>query len=45
MSAVASIYDVSDEEGIVRMVEEIVDPAGTFYRFAMSTSLLERKRT
>ena len=45
LSAVASIYDVSDEEGIVRMVEEIVDPAGTFYRFAMSTSLLERKRT
>jgi F420-non-reducing hydrogenase small subunit len=45
LSAVASIYDVSDEEGIIRMVEEIVDPAGTFYRFAMSTSLLERKRT
>jgi F420-non-reducing hydrogenase small subunit len=45
LSAVASIYDVSDEEGIVRMVEEMVDPAGTFYRFAMSTSLLERKRT
>jgi F420-non-reducing hydrogenase small subunit len=44
LSAVASIYDVSDEEGIVRMVEEMVDPAGTFYRFAMSTSLLERKR-
>jgi len=45
LSAVASIYDVSDEEGIVRMVEEMVDPAGTFYRFAMSISLLERKRT
>jgi len=44
LSAVASIYDVKDEEEINRMVEEIVDPAGTFYRFGMSTSLLQRKR-
>jgi F420-non-reducing hydrogenase small subunit len=44
LSAVASIYDVKDEKEIARMVEEMVDPAGTFYRFGMSTSLLQRKR-
>jgi F420-non-reducing hydrogenase small subunit len=44
LSALASIYDVKDETEIARMVEEIVDPAGTFYRFGMSTSMLKRKR-
>jgi len=44
LSALASIYDVKDEEDIARMVEEIKDPAGTFYRFGMSTSMLKRKR-
>ena len=44
LSALASIYDVKDEEEIARMVDEIKDPAGTFYRFGMSTSMLRRKR-
>jgi F420-non-reducing hydrogenase small subunit len=44
LSALASIYDVDVDEGIVKMVEEVVDPAGTFYRFGLSTSLLRRKR-
>ena len=44
LSALASIYDVKDEAGIKQMVEEVVDPAGTFYRFAMSSSMLKRKR-
>jgi F420-non-reducing hydrogenase small subunit len=44
LSAVASIYDVKDEAEIKQMVEEVVDPAGTFYRFAMSISMLNRKR-
>lgn len=44
LSALASIYDVKDEKEITRMVEELIDPAGTFYRFGMSTSLLQRKR-
>jgi len=26
------------------MAEEVVDPAGTFYRFGMSTSLLQARR-
>lgn len=44
LSAVASIYDAKDEAEIKQMVEEVVDPAGTFYRFAMSSSMLNRKR-
>lgn len=44
LSALASIYDVDDEREIARMVEEVVDPAGTFYRFGMSSSLLKRRR-
>lgn len=44
LSAVASIYDVKDEAEIKQMVEEVVDPAGTFYRFGMSSSMLKRKR-
>jgi len=44
VSAIASIYNAGSEEEISKMVDEIVDPAGTFYRFGMSTSLLKRKR-
>jgi len=44
LSALASIYDVKDEGGIARMVEEVKDPAGTFYRFGMSSSMLKRKK-
>ena len=44
LSAIASIYATDGEEDIARMVEEVVDPAGTFYRFGMSASMLKRKR-
>ena len=44
LSALASIYDAKDDNEIARMVQEVVDPAGTFYRFGMSTSMLQRKR-
>ncbi len=44
LSAIASIYATDSEADIARMVEEVVDPAGTFYRFGMSTSMLKRKR-
>ena len=36
VSAIASIYQGDSDEDIDRMVEEVVDPAGTFYRFGMS---------
>jgi F420-non-reducing hydrogenase small subunit len=43
LSAIASIYQGDDIETIKRMVEEVVDPAGTFYRFGMADSMLKRK--
>ena len=44
VSAVASIYQANGEEDIAQMVRDIVDPAGTFYRFGLSDSMLRRKR-
>ncbi|HEX78129.1 MAG TPA: oxidoreductase [Dehalococcoidia bacterium] len=44
VSAIASIYQTNSEEEVARMVEEIVDPAGTFYRFGLAASMLRRKR-
>ena len=44
VSAIASIYQGSSEEEIARMVDEIVDPAGTFYRFGLADSMLKRRR-
>jgi F420-non-reducing hydrogenase small subunit len=43
VSAIASIYQADSEDDIKKMVEEIVDPAGTFYRFGMAESMLKRK--
>jgi len=44
VSAVASIYQANTDEDIARMVNEVVDPAGTFYRFGLSNSMLKKKR-
>ncbi len=44
LSAVASVVDADTEEEAARIVGEIVDPAGTFYRFGLPASLLHRKR-
>jgi F420-non-reducing hydrogenase small subunit len=44
VSAIASIYQGDSEEDIKRMLDEIVDPVGTFYRFGLADSLLKRKR-
>ncbi len=44
VSAIASIYQGDGEEDIKRMVDEMVDPAGTFYRFTLADSMLRRKR-
>jgi F420-non-reducing hydrogenase small subunit len=43
VSAIASIYQ-GDGEDIKKMVAEIADPAGTFYRFGLADSMLKRKR-
>jgi len=43
ISSIASIYQTNGKQDIEKMVNELVDPAGTFYRFGMSISMLKRK--
>jgi F420-non-reducing hydrogenase small subunit len=44
LGAFASLLDSDDEEEIEKIVNTIVDPAGTFYRFSLPSSILRRKR-
>ena len=44
LSAVASVVDANTEEEAARIIGEVVDPAGTFYRFGLPASLLHRKK-
>ncbi len=44
LSALASILETNDEKEIEKLVDTIVDPAGTFYRFSLPASILRRKR-
>ncbi len=43
MSAITSIIDEKEPEEISRVIEDIVDPAGLFYRFSLPSSLIRRK--
>jgi len=43
MSAIASIIDEKEPEEISRVLEDVVDPAGLFYRFSLPSSLIRRK--
>jgi len=42
LSAVASIVDSNDESEIAAILDQIVDPTGTFYRYSLPASLLHR---
>jgi F420-non-reducing hydrogenase small subunit len=44
LSAVSSVVNADTEEEAARIVGEIVDPVGTFYRFGLAGSLLHRRR-
>jgi F420-non-reducing hydrogenase small subunit len=44
LSAVASVVEADTEEEAARIVGEITDPIGTFYRFSLPISLLHRAR-
>jgi len=44
LSALASILDTNDEKEIEKIVNTIIDPAGTFYRFSLPSSILRRRR-
>ena len=44
LSALASVIDSDDPDEIERILDTIVDPIGTFYRFSMGTATLGRVR-
>ncbi len=49
LSMIASLLGIEDEdtlteEQVSKLIDGIVDPAGTFYRFSLASSLLGRKR-
>ena len=44
LTAVASVIDSTDPAEIKSIIDGIADPAGTFYRYSMSESLLRRAR-
>ena len=43
MSAIATMIDSDDPDEIQKIVDQIVDPAGTFYRTSLPSSILRRK--
>jgi F420-non-reducing hydrogenase small subunit len=44
LSALASIIDTEDEEEAKKILEDVVDPAGTFYTFGVANSILKRAK-
>jgi hypothetical protein len=44
-SVVASIHSAGDEESIQQMLNEVVDPAGTFYRFTLAVPFLPPRQS
>jgi F420-non-reducing hydrogenase small subunit len=44
LSATASVVDADTEEEAARIIAQIVDPVGTFYRFGLPASLLHRAK-
>lgn len=42
LSALASVIDATDEDEIRAIIDQIVDPVGTFYRFSLPSSMLRR---
>ena len=43
VSALASILDVQNDDDIARVADQILDPVGYSYRFALPSSILQRK--
>jgi len=44
IAAIASLVDSNDEEEIRRILDQIPDPTGTFYRYSLPASLLRRRK-
>jgi F420-non-reducing hydrogenase small subunit len=45
VSALSSVIDANDPQEIRAILDQIVDPLGTFYRFSLAHSLLRRVET
>jgi F420-non-reducing hydrogenase small subunit len=45
VSAISSVIDSQDPDEINRILEQIPDPVGTFYRFSIPDSMLHRKQS
>ncbi len=45
VSALSSVIDANDPLEIQAILDQIVDPLGTFYRFSLAHSLLRRVET
>ncbi|MCD4735969.1 MAG: F420-nonreducing hydrogenase [Bacteroidales bacterium] len=43
MSAIGTMIDSNDPEEIAKIVDQVADPAGTFYRFSLPGSIIRRK--
>jgi len=43
LSAIASLLEPKDAAEIARLMEQVVDPVGTFYRYSLPASLLHRR--
>jgi F420-non-reducing hydrogenase small subunit len=42
VSALSSVIDEQDPQEIEKILDQIADPMGTFYRFSLAHSLLRR---
>jgi F420-non-reducing hydrogenase small subunit len=45
LTALGSLIDSTDTAEIAQIIDEIADPAGTFYRYSLPVSLLRRAKT
>jgi F420-non-reducing hydrogenase small subunit len=43
MSAIASVIDEKEPEAIDKVLDDLVDPAGYFYRYSLPSSYIRRK--
>ncbi len=43
MSAIASIIDAKEPDELEKIINDVVDPAGTFYRFSLPSAIIRRK--
>jgi F420-non-reducing hydrogenase small subunit len=44
LTALASVIDANDPDEIEKILDGIVDPAGTFYRYSLADSMINRAR-